>query len=239
MDLRRIVEKSDTKAGKAFDLSIQALIIFSLITFSISTLEGLSEPMVAFLYVSQLITVLLFTAEYLLRIYVAENKRAYLFSFYGLIDLIAILPFFLLTSVDLRAVRVVRLLQLFRILKIVRYSRALMRYHVAFKKIKEELVIFFSATCFLIYLSAVGIYYFEHSAQPEAFSSIFHSLWWAVATLTTVGYGDAFPITTGGRIFTFFILMIGLAIIAVPSGLLASALQRAGKEIPDESELPG
>lgn len=239
MDLRRIVDKSDTKAGKAFDLSIQALIIFSLITFSVSTLEGLSEPMVAFLYVSQLITVLLFTAEYLLRIYVAENKRAYLFSFYGLIDLIAILPFFLLTSVDLRAVRVVRLLQLFRILKIVRYSRALMRYHVAFKKIKDELVIFFSATCFLIYLSAVGIYYFEHSAQPEAFSSIFHSLWWAVATLTTVGYGDAFPITTGGRIFTFFILMIGLAIIAVPSGLLASALQRAGKKIPDESELPG
>ncbi|MCC5933304.1 MAG: ion transporter [Candidatus Cyclonatronum sp.] len=239
MDLRRIVEKSDTKAGKAFDLSIQALIIFSLITFSVSTLEGLSEPMLAFLYVSQLITVLLFTAEYLLRIYVAENKRAYLFSFYGLIDLIAILPFFLLTSVDLRAVRVVRLLQLFRILKIVRYSRALMRYHMAFKKIKEELVIFFSATCFLIYLSAVGIYYFEHSAQPEAFSSIFHSLWWAVATLTTVGYGDAFPITTGGRIFTFFILMIGLAIIAVPSGLLASALQRAGKEIADESELPG
>ncbi|WP_320822401.1 potassium channel family protein, partial [Reinekea sp.] len=75
----------------------------------------------------------------------------------------------------------------------------------------------------------VGIYYFEHVAQPELFKSVFHSLWWAITTLTTVGYGDMFPITVGGKIFTFFVLMIGLGIIAIPTGLLASALAEARK----------
>ena len=80
-----------------------------------------------------------------------------------------------------------------------------------------------------MYLSAVGIYYFEHEAQPELFQSIFHCLWWAVTTLTTVGYGDMYPITAGGKIFTFMILTIGLAVIAVPTGLFASALAQDRK----------
>ena len=82
----------------------------------------------------------------------------------------------------------------------------------------------------LLYLSAVGIYFFENQAQPEQFKSVFHCLWWAVTTLTTVGYGDVFPITAGGRIFTFFVLMVGLGIVAVPAGLVASALSQARRE---------
>ncbi len=79
---------------------------------------------------------------------------------------------------------------------------------------------------FMLYLSAVGIYYFENPAQPDKFSSIFESLWWSVTTLTTVGYGDAYPVTVGGRVFTFFILMIGLGVVAVPTGLLSSSLTK-------------
>jgi voltage-gated potassium channel len=115
-------------------------------------------------------------------------------------------------------------------MKLFRYSKAIRRFSRAFSIAKEEIVLFGVVTIMLLYLSAVGIYYFENEAQPEAFKSIFHSLWWAVATLTTVGYGDVYPITIGGRIFTFFILMIGLGIVAVPAGLLASALSKARME---------
>jgi len=231
MDLKSIVERSDSRAGKIFDLSIQFLIVYSLITFSMSTLPDLSHGMLDFLYYSQVITVTIFSIEYILRIYVADSKMRYIFSFYGLIDLLAVLPFYLTIAVDLRALRIVRLFRLFRILKIVRYIKAIRRYKAAFLDIKEELVLFFTATCFMIFISAVGIYYFENSVQPEAFKSIFHSLWWGIATLTTVGYGDIYPVTVGGKIFTFIILMIGLSVVAVPAGLFSIALQEANREI--------
>ena len=88
------------------------------------------------------------------------------------------------------------------------------------------MVVFFSATAILLYVSAVGIYYFEHEAQPEHFQSIIHSLWWAVIKLTTVGYGDVYPITMGGKLFTFVILMCGLGIVAIPAGLIASLMSK-------------
>ena len=117
-----------------------------------------------------------------------------------------------------------------RILKLIRYSTAARRFHRAFVIAKDELILFFFVTLILLYLSAVGIYYFESTAQPEQFKSVFHSLWWAVVTLTTVGYGDIYPVTVGGRIFTFFVLMVGLGIVAVPTGLVASALSQARSE---------
>jgi len=92
---------------------------------------------------------------------------------------------------------------------------------------REEIVLFGVAAALLLFLAAVGIYYFENEVQPEAFASVFHSLWWAICTLTTVGYGDVYPITTGGKVFTFFVLATGLGIISVPAGLVASALSRA------------
>jgi len=153
-----------------------------------------------------------------------------MFSFYGIIDLVAILPFYVLSGVDLRSLRIFRMLRVFHILKILRYNRAIQRFTRAFKIAKEEFILFGIVTLMVLYLSAVGIYYFENPVQPELFASIFHSLWWAVTTLTTVGYGDAYPITVGGKIFTFIILMIGLGIVAVPTGVLASALSKARME---------
>jgi len=119
------------------------------------------------------------------------------------------------------------MLRLFRVLKLVRYSKAIQRFHRAFIIAREELVLYFFVTLLLLFLAAVGIYYFEHDVQPDTFASVFHSLWWAVATLTTVGYGDVYPITVGGKVFTFIVLLIGLGVVSVPAGLVASALSKA------------
>ena len=110
-----------------------------------------------------------------------------------------------------------------------RYNRALRRIHIATGIVKEEMVLFFIVTGILIFLSGSGIYFFENEAQPELFSSIFDSFWWAVVTLTTVGYGDVYPITLGGRVFTVLVLIIGVGIVTVPAGLVATALTRARK----------
>lgn len=224
---KRIVEQSDTVAGKAFDLFIQALIVLSLISFSIETLPNLEQGTRDFLRQFEIASVCIFTLEYFARLFVASSKKAYVFSFFGICDVLAILPFYLSTGLDLRSLRSFRLLRLIRIFKFARYSAAAKRFHRAFILAKEELMLFLFVTIILIYLSGVGIYYFENPAQPDAFASIFHSLWWAISTLTTVGYGDIYPITVGGKLFTFGILVIGLGIVAVPAGVLASALAKA------------
>jgi voltage-gated potassium channel len=225
--IKRIIEKSDTRQGKAFDLTMQTLIVLSIITFSVETLPNLEEQTRYYLRMFEIITVSIFTLEYISRFIVATSKKAFVFSFFGIVDILSILPFYLSTGLDLRAVRMLRLFRLFRILKLVRYSAALNRFKSAFAIAKEELMLFLFATMAMFYLSGVGIYYFENEAQPEVFSSIFHSLWWSVITLTTVGYGDIYPITAGGKIFTFFILIIGLGIVSIPAGLIASALSKA------------
>jgi voltage-gated potassium channel len=111
-----------------------------------------------------------------------------------------------------------------------RYSKAMRRFHRAFVITKEEIVLFLTTTFILLYIAGMGIYHFENEAQPDRYRSMFDGLWWAVATLTTVGYGDVYPITVGGKIFTFVILILGLGIIAVPTGMVASALAKARKE---------
>lgn len=227
--LRRIIQQNDTKAGRIFDYFIQSLIVVSLVSFSIETLPNLRPETRSLLRGIEVLTVTVFTVEYLLRILVAENRLRYVFSFYGLVDLAAILPFYVASGIDLRAVRSFRLLRLFRTLKLVRYSEALRRVHIALLLARAELALFFSVAAIVLFLSAVGIYYFESQVQPRTFGSIFHSLWWAVATLTTVGYGDLYPVTVGGKVFTFFVLMVGLSLIATPAGIIAAALTEARK----------
>lgn len=239
LKIKRIIEDNDTTSGRIFDIIIQILIIISLISFCTETLSNLTPEFKQFLYYIEVITIAIFTIEYLLRIIVADNKFKYIFSFYGLIDLLSILPFYVARGIDLRALRVFRLFRLFRMFKLIRYNKAIQRFRTAFRMIKEELIIFLIATVFMLFVSSVGIYYFEHQAQPEKFSSIFHCMWWSVGTLTTVGYGDIFPITVGGKIFTFFTLMVGLGIIAVPTALIASALTKCvqGEETKTDLEV--
>lgn len=225
--LRLIIDDNTTKRGRYFDYIIQLLILISLVAFALETLPNNSPELNNILKNIESVCIIIFSVEYLLRVYVAEKPLKYIFSFYGIIDIISILPFYLNTAFDLKALRAFRIFRIFRAFKLVRYNKALNRFNVAFGIIKEELVLFFMVTLILIFLTSSGIYFFESEAQPKVFGSVFHSIWWAVVTLTTVGYGDAYPITIGGKIFTFFILLIGIGIVTIPAGLVATALTKA------------
>tara|TARA_B110000305_G_C19374556_1_gene606262 strand:- start:96 stop:791 length:696 start_codon:yes stop_codon:yes gene_type:complete len=221
--LRKIIIETDTKQGKVFEVLIQSLIVLSLLSFSFETLPNLGEKYKVLLSSFKFICVVFFSIEYILRVWLTKPSKAYVFSFFGIIDLLAIIPFYFASGIDLRSIRIFRL---FRILKFFKFSSAMDRLIEAFIAIKNELIIFGVGTIFLIYVSSVGIYYFENPVQPQVFKSVFHSLWWAVTTLTTVGYGDMYPITIGGKVFTTIIVFIGMGMVAVPTGLLASSLSK-------------
>jgi voltage-gated potassium channel len=225
--LRIIIEDNTTSKGKIFDYFIQALILLSLIAFTIETYPDNSKNTIEILKTFELICVIIFSIEYLMRVFVSKNPFKYIFSFYGIIDFLAIFPFYLKSVYDLRALRAFRIFRIFRALKLIRYNKALNRIHIASKIVKEEMILFLIMTCIFIFIASAGIYFFENEAQPEVFTSVVHSGWWAIVTLTTVGYGDVYPITMGGKIFTIFILLIGVGIVTIPAGLVASALSKA------------
>jgi len=210
--------------SRLFSGLITALILYSVIGFSIETLPDLSPGMMLYLEYSETVVIVLFTLEYLYRLYTAPERIKFIFSFYGLVDLIAILPFYLAPTLDLRMLRLLQLFRLVRLLKLVRYNKAMQRFSQAIYLATEELIVFLFASMLMLYFAAVGIYHFEHAAQPEVYRSLFDCLWWAVSTLTTVGYGDIYPITLGGKLFTFVVLLTGLGLVAVPTGIIASAL---------------
>lgn len=233
--LKNLVDINDNTPSKVFDISIQILIVLSIITFSIETIPTLSPQTRAYLSVFELFSVVVFTIEYLIRLYVADKKLAYVFSFYGIIDLLAILPFYLSLTFDMRAIKAFRIFRLFRLLKLSRYSKAMSKFQKAMYRSREEFVLFFILTIILFYLASIGIYYFENAAQPKIFSSVFDAMWWSVATLTTVGYGDVYPVTVGGKIFTAIILLIGLGVVGIPAGIVSSALTEVTNEEHDSA----
>jgi voltage-gated potassium channel len=225
--LRAVIEDTSTVKGKIFDYFIQALILLSLLAFTIETFPDNSKVTIELLNTFEFLCVIIFSIEYLLRVIVSKKPLKYIFSFYGVIDFLAIFPFYLKSIYDLRALRAFRIFRIFRALKLIRYNRALNRFNIASKIVKEELILFSILTNIFVFIASAGIYFFENEAQPENFSSVIHSGWWAIVTLTTVGYGDVYPITVGGKIFTTFIVLIGVGIVTIPAGLVASALSKA------------
>ena len=206
------------------------LIVVYLLLMPLETLGGLPVAAYAALERFEIAATALFVVEYCLRVWIADRKKDYVLSFYGIVDFIAIFPALVLPMAGLQELRALRLLRLFRITKALRYSRAARRFGRALADAKEEVVIFLAATAVLLYVASVGIYHFEHEAQPEAFASVFHAWWWAVATLMTIGYGDVYPITTGGRVFTAIIALLGLGTVATLTGIVASALSKVKRE---------
>ncbi|WP_370339078.1 ion transporter [Parvularcula marina] len=214
-----------TPGHPVFERISQGFIIASMVVMSIGTMQSLPENVRHGLMMTDMVFGVGFAAEYAMRIYNARNRVQYIFSFWGIVDFIAIIPSLFIGGTDLKALRALRLLRLVRLLKLYRTSAALQRLRRALEKVRYEFVAFAILSALVFFVASVGIYAFENEAQPEVFSSIPASMWWAVATLTTVGYGDIYPITAVGRMFTGVVLLVGLGLVAVPTGLIASALQ--------------
>lgn len=212
----------DNIIAQSIDVFIYVLIFLTVIDHSLQTLESM-EPYHQILEQWEIIPIVIFSVEYLLRCYASPKRISFLLSFWGIVDLLAIIPYYFGLPADLREIRILRFIRL------IRYDPAYNNIIKAFKNIQRELIIFSLITIFLLYVAAVGIYHFENPVQPDQFKDIFHSMWWSVATLTTVGYGDIYPVTDGGKIFSSFIIFISLGIVSVPAGLIASAFSDAFK----------
>ena len=216
---------TDTKNKIAIgvDIFIYTIIFLTVIDHGLQTMPSMSKYHVL-LERWEIVPIVVFSIEYILRIYSSPKRLGFIFSFWGLVDLLAIIPYYLGLPADLREIRVLRFLSLLK------YEPAAMNISKAFNRIKKELIIFSLLAVFMLYVSAVGIYHFENPVQPENFTDIFHSMWWAVATLTTVGYGDIYPVTDGGKIFASLVVFVGLGVVAVPAGLVASAFTEGFKK---------
>jgi voltage-gated potassium channel len=200
---------------------VQGLILFYIVSLSLETMPSLRNHADIFSTITLVVTCI-FVAELFLRLIVAERPLKYLTSFYGIVDLIAVLP--ALLGADTKSLRALRLLRIFKLFKSKQINDAVIRMQLAFHEIKRDLLVFSFIAFIFIYFSAVGVYHFEQEAQPDKFGSIPAALWWAIVSLTTVGYGDAYPITSGGKFFAGMVLIIGIGIVALPTGLIASAL---------------
>lgn len=226
-------------ASKLFDGIIMALIAVSIVSIVLESFENLNVKYRVVLSVLEVICVVVFTIEYLLRIWTAdelypESKKPrlkYVFSFAAIMDMLAILPFYIpFITADLRFLRMMRmfrLMRLLRVFKLGRYVDALNTVSKVIKSTMSQLVISLVICFFLMLFSSIIMYTVENPVQPEQFPNIIASLWWAICTLTTVGYGDVYPITAGGRFFAAIISLVGIGIIAIPTGIIAAGFTTA------------
>jgi voltage-gated potassium channel len=208
------------------EIGIQVLIVYSIVTIALETMPELNHLTWLF-NASEAIVVGLFTLEFVFRWLRAENKLTHPFRILSLVDLVAILPFYLSTGADLRAVRALSLLRIF---KMSRYNRALRHLTDALAIVKRELMVFGFVANIVMLLAATGIYFAENEAQPDKFSSIPACMWWSVVTLTTVGYGDLIPITPLGKCFASLVMMMGIGVVAIPTGLISSAMTELARK---------
>ncbi|MGN8939385.1 ion transporter [Bittarella sp. HCP28S3_D9] len=221
------------RLSKAFDLSIIFLIIVNVIIVIVETFT-ISNSLRTIFSQIETVSVIIFTCEYILRVWTADllypnagpvvSRLKYIFSFMAIIDLLAILPFYIpfVIPVDLRVLRMLRVIRLLRLFKVNRYTNALSKIGEVFKRKASQLFSSMFVVFLLMVIASVIMYNVENSAQPEVFNNAFSGLWWAVATLTTVGYGDIYPITVAGKILSAIIAVLGIGLVAVPTGIISS-----------------
>jgi voltage-gated potassium channel len=237
--------------SKIFDYFILGLILVNCIAIILQSVKHYNDKYLTLFNALETFSVFVFSMELILRIWsIVEDEKyksfisgrlKFVFSLGTIIDVLAILPFFLsFLAIDLRFIRIFRLLRIIRLFKVARYIHALDIITTVFKKRKEHLLITILLLMFMLVLSSTLMYYVENNAQPERFSSIPETMWWGVATLTTIGYGDMYPITILGKVLGSIISIIGIGLFALPTGILASGFSEelAKKEKKEENLCP-
>ena len=228
--IREILKvNGDHKYSSAFDKIITFSILLAIVHLTLETEQSIHDAYFKVFDVTEIILTFVFTVEYLARLltfskqYHRKSFLRFVFSFDLLIDLLALIPFYLtLLPIDLRYLRIFRLFRLARIFKLTRYNKAIQTVKLVMSAKKEILTISFFLRGIILYIVSALMYYIENTAQPEVFSSIPKTMWWGVATLTTVGYGDIYPITALGRFLGGVIAILGIGIFAIPTGIIAS-----------------
>ena len=249
----RIIDHKDnsTRANQVFEYFIITLILLNVIAIILDSFQQVALKYGDFLLTFEAISVAIFTVEYLLRIYTAKLKHPeksevgaiikFMTSTLGIIDLLAILPFYIpmFFPFDLRFLRMFRVTRLLSIMKLKRYSKALTMVGNVLKKKRSDLIMTLVVTFIFLLISSTIMYYLENDAQPDQFPNILAAFWWAVATLTTVGYGDVVPITDLGKLISGFLAILGVALIALPTGIISAGYISEIREEKRDEECEG
>ena len=235
--------RDDDRLSAGVDIAIISVIGVNVLAIVIETLPWVTGGLTRALHVLEVASVILFTVEYVLRLWTARYRRPgqggmvgalrFAVSPAGLIDLMAIVPFYLpfVIAVDLRFVRVLRIARFLRLLKLGRYLRSVSLFGKVLRERRDELLITVMMTALLLLVASILMYYIEGEAQSDKFPNILSSLWWAVVTLTTIGYGDVVPVTGWGRLLSGLVAVMGIGLVAVPTGIVSSGfIEELGKQ---------
>lgn len=235
--------------GRVFDVLMMALIFLNITALILQTFPEINSQYDKLFYDFEVISVAVFTVEYLIRIVLCSqsshksnpiiSRIRFALTPMLVIDLLAILPFYLpFFGVDLRFLRIFRLFRLFRVVKLLRYSQSLQMFGRVIKRKKEELIISFLFLLLLLVLSAFLIYDAEHKVQPDKFANIIDAFWWGIVTFTTVGYGDISPITTMGKFVASVSTILGLMIFALPTSVITAGFLEEYQDKKDNNKCP-
>jgi voltage-gated potassium channel len=239
-------ELGDTKWDKIINTFIIVLIILNIIAVMLETIASIHEALGHFFHYFDSISVFIFSVEYVLRVWSCTHdpryqhpvwgRLKYILSVDAIIDLIAILPFYIhvVVGLDLRVLRILRLLRLLRLFRLTAYMKSAKIVRNVFVSRANDLKLSLVLILFLIIIASSLVYFAEHNAQPTVFSSIPATFWWAIVTVTSVGYGDMVPITVAGKILTSIITLSGLAIFALPAGIITAGFLEEMRKIKDK-----
>ena len=230
--VRIIIFEADTKAGRRFDVTLIGLILLSVLTVMLDSVPQINAEYGQQLYYAEWFFTLLFTVEYAVRLWCIEHSWRYAKSFYGVVDLLSVLPTYLSLWLPgaqfFLAVRILRVLRVFRVLRMVRYVGEAELIAQALAASRRKITVFVASVLALMVIFGALMYVVEGGTNP-AFASIPHSIYWAVTTMTTVGYGDITPNTPLGQSLASFIMIMGYGIIAVPTGIVTLELNEANR----------